>query len=326
MPTARLTAALATLDGCVAELTSSQDVSSARARQLRWVAGELRRATELPRFPRPAATVTGVAALLSPAQVTAYLDAADRGELRRRSSAGTGQSSRASRRIRLDCLRMIAVAAHCPPIDERLTPPEPHQVVASRERGELYRYLAEHANHAGANAARVRLLALVGVVLDTGSRAGELCAMRLPDLAQDLSSVVVVRRPQAGSTEAPTTERIPLSGTSAAALRHWLTVRAGLVRAVQGGASALWVSVRGNHAGTPGVGGVTRRRPPGMPLRPRGLARAYTKAIVALNADLAGTPGWQPLPRQLERLRRAIHPDGVEVLSDEDTSSADHQT
>jgi integrase len=326
MSTARLTAALAALDGYVAELTASQDVSAARARQLRWVAGELRRAAELPGFPQPASGTDGVAALLSAAQVTAYLDAADRGELRRRASAGTGQSTRASRRIRLDCLRMIAAAAHCPPIEERLTPPEPHQVVASRERGELYRYLTEHANHAGANAARVRLLALVGVVLDTGARAGELCAMRLPDLAPDLSSVVVVRRPQAGSAEAPTTERIPLSGASVTALGHWLTVRAGLVRAVQGGASALWVSVRGNHAGTLDVGGAARRRPPGMPLRPRGLARAYTKAIVALNADLAGAPGWQPLPRQLERLRRAIHPDGVEVLSEEGLTNADSRS
>jgi hypothetical protein len=50
-----------------------------------------------------------------------------------------------------------------------------------------------------------------------------------------------------------------------------------------------------------------------MPLRPRGLQRAYTRAVVELNTELAGSPGWQPLPYRLEQLRRAveIHPSNV---------------
>ncbi len=316
MSKARFAAAFAALDRTVADLAEREQVSAARLRQLRWVAGELRRAVELPGFPDPPSDGGALAALLSPAPVTAYLTAADRGELRRRAAAGPGASTLASRRVRLDCLRMIAAAGGCPPVDERPDMPAPHQVVAARERGELRRYLAEHASHAGANASRVRLLALVGVVLDTGARAGELCAMRLPDLAPDLSTVVVTRRPQARSVNEPTVERVPLSGPTIGALRHWLAVREGLVAGVQGGKSALWVSVRGNHAGVLEPGGAARRRPPGMPLRPRGLARAYTKAIVALNQELAGAPGWRPLPRQLERLRRAIHPEQVEVLAE----------
>jgi hypothetical protein len=62
-----------------------------------------------------------------------------------------------------------------------------------------------------------------------------------------------------------------------------------LVRRVQGTATAVWVSVRAHHAG-----------PVGMPLMSRGLARAYTRAVVELNVELAGEPGWEPLPTRLE--------------------------
>jgi hypothetical protein len=66
------------------------------------------------------------------------------------------------------------------------------------------------------------------------------------------------------------------------------------------------VSVAGNHAGLPAADGHSIRRPAGMPLRPRGLQRAYTRAVVELNSELAGSPGWRPLPYRLEQLRRAV--------------------
>jgi hypothetical protein len=117
----------------------------------------------------------------------------------------------------------------------------------------------------------------------------------------------VTRKPQSGSG-IETTERLVLSGPTAAALRHWLTARDAIVIPLHIGVRELWVSVAGNHAGRPAPDGHTIRRPAGMPLQPRGLQRAYTRAVVELNAELAGSPGWRPLPYRLEQLRRAVEP------------------
>ncbi|MFF8513518.1 hypothetical protein ACF064_36315 [Streptomyces sp. NPDC015492] len=40
-------------------------------------------------------------------------------------------------------------------------------------------------------AERVRLLAMVGIILDSGARSGELAALRLDDLAEDAAAVAV---------------------------------------------------------------------------------------------------------------------------------------
>ena len=37
-----------------------------------------------------------------------------------------------------------------------------------------------------------------------------------------------------------------------------------------------------------------------------GLARAYVREIRSLNTDMAGEPGWEPMPERMEQLRRAI--------------------
>ncbi|WP_067068839.1 site-specific integrase [Carbonactinospora thermoautotrophica] len=292
------------LDALVERLVARDDVSTARARQLRWVARELTRALRREDFPR----ARTVADLL--ANADAYLDLAARGELRSRSSART-QSSTASMRVRVDCLQLIAQAAGLPPLAvDRPGMPEPKETVASWQRSMLWRYLTEHADRWPGNAARARVHALIGVVLDTGARAGELCAMRVDDLAPDLTTIRITRRPQARSVNPPVTETVPLSTPTIGALRRWLALRAELVKAVQGGKTALWVSIRANHAGVLDEAGATPR-PPGMPLRPRGLARAYTRAIVEINQDLAGTPGWRPLPYRLEQLRRAVAETGA---------------
>lgn len=297
--------ALADLDQITAELAARPEVSAARARQLRWVAGELRRAARRDEF--PAAARASLAELFAATAVGRYLDLAERGELRRRAVAEPSRASAASMRVRADCLEILARAAGLPvPAPERPPVPEPKPTVGARQRSILRRHLAEQADRRGADAGRVRLLALIGVVLDTGARAGELCALHLGDLADDLTTIRVERRPQARSVSPPTAEVLALSAPARAALRRWLPVRAELVAAVQGTATALWVSVRGNHAGVPGADGRALRRPPGMPLMPRGLARAYTRTVVRLNAEMAGQPGWTPLPYRLEQLRRAI--------------------
>ncbi|KRV50482.1 hypothetical protein AQ490_15485 [Wenjunlia vitaminophila] len=298
-------AGLAELDRVVGELVERPGVSGARARQLRWVAGEIRRASGHREF--PAGAGASLAALLDSPAVTAYLALARRGELRTRVVPDPARVSDASMRVRADCLELVAGAAGLPPPPaQRPVAPDPRPVVPSRQRSLLRRHLADQAGHRDADAGRVRLLALVGVVLDTGARAGELCALRVDDLADDLTTVRIVRRPQARSVSPPVTEVLPLSAPSRAALRHWLPAREELVAGLQGAKTALWVSVRSNHAGVLDEDGRASRRPAGMPLMPRGLARAYTRAVVRLNAEMAGRAGWEPLPYRLEQLRRAV--------------------
>ncbi|MCF2529149.1 hypothetical protein [Yinghuangia soli] len=304
--------ALEQLDRALLRVTSRDDTSPARARQLRWVAGELRRAVVREGFPEGAGS--SLAALFSAEPLTAYLDLASRGELRTRAVAGSGRSTVASIRVRIDCLEILARAGEVPAeLPERPAMQELKTPVGARQRSLLQGWLEAAADRPGADPGRVRLFALVGVVLDTGARAGELCALELADLGPDLDTVTVVRKPQARSVAPPATEVHELSGHTRSALRHWLDVREDLVREVQGGAKSLWVSVRGNHAGVLDAEGQARLRPPGMPLMPRGLARAYTRTVVQVNADMVGRPGWEPLPYRLEQLRRAVEPHPTEV-------------
>jgi len=301
---------VARLDQAVTTLAAAQTISAARARQLRWVAGELTHALTRDDFPAPART--DLRALFAAETIAAYLDLAQRGQLRARTAGGDGHSTPASMRIRRDCLQLLAQAAGVPAeLPERPPMPALHQVIDPWRRSVFHHHLEQAAHRFTAGDARIRLLAMIGVVLDTGARAGELCALQVGDLTDDLSAVRIVRRPQARSTSAPTIAHLALSTPTRAALRHWLAVREGLVAPLQGGKKALWVSVRANHAGVLDEHGAARLRPPGMPLQPRGLARSYTRAVAELNADMAGQPGWQPMPRRLEQLRRAIstHPE-----------------
>src|SRR5690606_9630571 len=96
-------------------------------------------------------------------------------------------------------------------------------------------------------------------------------------------------------------ELASLSGLSRAALRRWLTERHALMERVQGATTALWVSLHPNHRGEHPV-------PPGTPLEPRGLYRAWTRAVEQTNAQMAGEPSWVPLPTRMEQLRRGVSP------------------
>ncbi|MET7297726.1 tyrosine-type recombinase/integrase [Embleya sp. NPDC005575] len=297
--------ALDQLDRALLRVTARADTSAARARQLRWVVGELRRAMVQDGFPVEARA--SLAALLSADPMRRYLDLARSGRLRTRAVAGAGISTTASMRVRMDCLEILARAGSVPAeLPERPAMPELKPPVGARQRSLLLDWLAAHADSGGADPGRIRLFALIGVVLDTGARVGELCALRLTDLGSDEHTVRIVRRPQARSVNPAVTEVLPLSGPTRAALGRWLDVREELVRHVQGSVAAVWVSVRGNHSGVPDQDGNSRRRPAGMPLMPRGLARAYTRTVVRLNVDMAGRPGWEPVPYRLEQLRRAV--------------------
>lgn len=295
----------ASIEAWTERVIAEREVSKARARQLRWVAGELALVRNHEEFPfRDAGTA---AELLQPGAISAYLDLAARGELRRRAKAGDARATTASMRIRADCLKILGEHGGIPvAVADRPGLPELRETVDGPSRSQLRDYLAKRAGTAGAPAGRIRLFALIGVALDTGARVGELAALTLADLEDDLSAVRVVRRPQARTVSEAVEDRVRLSDGTRAALKAWLEVRETLVQPLHGTPKALWVSVSPNHAGRLNVEGEAIRRPPGMPLMPRGMQRAYTRAVVEANMALAGSPGWIPLPYRFEQLRRAV--------------------
>ncbi|NUP47458.1 MAG: tyrosine-type recombinase/integrase [Catenulispora sp.] len=314
-------AANMSIEAWTERVITEREVSKARARQLRWVAGELALVRNHEEFPfRDAASA---AELLAPGAISAYLDLASRGELRRRAKAGNAQATTASMRIRADCLKILGEHSGIPvAVADRPGLPELRETVDGPSRSQLREYLAKRAETVGAPAGRVRLFALIGVELDTGARVGELAALTLADLADDLSTVRVVRRPQARTVSEAVEETVRLSDGTRAALRAWLEVRETLVQPLHGTAKALWVSVSPNHAGRLNVEGEAIRRPPGMPLMPRGMQRAYTRAVVEANMALAGSPGWIPLPVRFEQLRRAV----TDRRRQEDQAEVDAET
>lgn len=151
----------------------------------------------------------------------------------------------------------------------------------------------------------VRMLAMASVTLDTGSRVGEVCAIRLEDLSPALEEVRIVRRPQNARPDDPVSVEVyPLRRATRTALTRWFLVRRLLMSEVTGGRTVglgtrqpLRHRRRGDRPTAPA------RRPP---LQPRGAGRAYTAAIAKVNTELAGTEGWSPLPERMEQLRRGV--------------------
>ena len=296
-------ASLVTRIDSAAEAVCARDSTSpSRARQVRWVAGELKRALE---HPAMEALHPDVPSVFTSTALDQYLTLARDGELRVAPYRNTAPSP-ASERVRLDCLGLLAVElGTAMPALDRPAFPTLREPVATPQQRTMWERLEALATRPWSAQGRVRLLAMMGVVLDTGARAGELCSMHVDDLAPDLSTIRFHRRPQARRVSEPTPERLPLSPATKVALRRWLDERHEIVSRLQGAAvTALWVSVRGNHVDRPD--GTSLPRPAGMPLQPRGLRRAYERAVNELNTDLAGTPGWTPLPSRLEQLRRGV--------------------
>ncbi|PBC75913.1 phage integrase family protein [Streptomyces sp. TLI_235] len=294
----------------VVELACAPPTSKSRAKQLRWVAGELR--TALERGEIPSAAAESLAGLLAPDTLAAYLGAAELGLLRRKPAARPDQPSPASMRVREDCLQILGaragIAVVLPDRDLRVVL---RPVVAARPRSILLGHL-EWAVRRGRSEARSRILAIIGTVLDTGCRAGELCHLRVGDVDAGRGRIRVTRLPQHRNLRAePVTETVALSPQTQAAMRHWLTVRSRLVvrdAAKPAGrknetTDALWVSVSPSG-----------RSRPGLPLHFRGLARAYVREIQSLNLDMAGEPGWEPLPERMEQLRRAIELEQTDLV------------
>lgn len=129
-----------------------------------------------------------------------------------------------------------------------------------------------------------------------------------PETAGSETAGPEATRPKAATTEGsgpeaaePEMMRLDLPAYVRDAITRWLAVRNPLVQALRGSTDVLLVSVAANH--DPRTSAVL---PPGLPLKPRGLQRSFTRAALAANAELVGQPGF-PLPTSLELARRSYH-------------------
>ncbi|MFD7980164.1 hypothetical protein [Streptomyces sp. NPDC059071] len=337
-------------------------VSRSRADQLWMVVGMLDRAVGRDEMPDRAGRA--VAQLFTRPALKAFWTLAEAGELRARPEDVGRPLPVATLRIVRDVLALLAElvvpdkAVRLPVVEQ----PELKETVSKRDQAALYRGLADLAAHGPlqrggigmSGAERDRVLAMVGIVLDAAPRSGELAALRLADLADDLAAVGIRRRPQRAPASrveeiaalaevhpasveavlygaahqrseavrqrvlaavaelepAPEVEWYALSAGTRVAVRRWLESRQQVVDALplEGGRSALWVTLRASKAG-----------PPGVTLRAESVRAAYAKGVTALNFAMAGRYGWSPLPTTMEQLRRAVEavplaPEQVAVL------------
>lgn len=284
--------------------------SRERVRQLRMTVRQMERALDGGALSEGAGRTVGV--LLDAENVDDFLDTAWSGAWRDRPERG--ELSHASMRTLRDCLNILSQELGVEVLLPRMPQQAPRPTVSPVQQRALYRRLADWAGRALPDVEAegwlpgivwemdcVRLLAIVGVVLDTGARASELSGMRLDDLGEGLGVVRVGRRPQNGPGPVVVEECYLREGT-AVAVRRWLRVRDALVAPLEGAKTALWVAVQ------PGPGQPIA----GLPLMPRGVERAYARGADVLNTELAGRwdasvdGPWVPLPTRLEQLRRSV--------------------
>jgi hypothetical protein len=297
-------------------------VSRSLLRQRRWALRHALTAAALARLHGPAPLPQDVAAteqgdldrathdvaagdLVDPAFLAWYLPWAADGALTDPARPSAARSPAAAR-ARVAALRALAGDLDLPAPGHTHGTPELRTVIARRPVEDLLRAFAGHRPRP--TATRARLLAMLAVMdLDpVGPTA--LAAMDVRDLSPD---VTTLRAPSDGRP-------LALSPAGAAALRTWLSVRDELIAHLDGGAvHALWVSAHGlrDADGT--------ARPPGLPLRTRGIERAYARGVRALRRHLAAHPERVPhsllpehappgtvppldLPPSLELLRRSL--------------------
>lgn len=280
-------------------------LSASRRWQYRMVIRELRLATERDDFPAgPGATLDE---LLAPATLALYLDLAQRGELRADPADRGRPTSTGTVITRIRTLGPLAAAAGHP-IDPGQPPAyQPRTTVPSSQREILRSFLMARTDQHQDDPYRIRVMAMVGIVLDTGAAAASLAAMRLENFNTTTTAVRIERLPQ-GRSLAPSdwsTHRLRI-GTQAA-VKRWLAERQRWVQPLHGHSTAVWVSLFPNHTGQ--AGAASSPRPAGMPLQAKGIQRAYRNVIHEINVEMAGRPGWTPMPTTLEELRRGVADD-----------------
>ncbi|WP_279617230.1 hypothetical protein [Streptomyces albus] len=284
---------IAALDALLDAMPATGD---ARRRQLGMVRRELETALRQDALPAPARG--SLRHLLGEEALGPYLRRAESGALRHRLVAGRRPpTSGHTNQTRLVCLDLLREAAGLPDLHLAVTgTPDLHPVPAFAQLAALRRQLDRDL--AGPlSPGRVRLTAVLALVLDTAARSGELTGLRITHLTGDRRSVYVERRPQHGTAAPVTGEWLPLSPLARAALDRWLAARADLV-AFAHGTSRLWVSLRPNHAGLPDENGNAVGRPAGMPLEENGLITSYRRGRARYGLQ-------HLLPAKLEQLRRA---------------------
>ncbi|MFC9223140.1 hypothetical protein ACFT8W_20845 [Streptomyces hygroscopicus] len=292
--------------------------SEARARQIRAHARELVRALHHP--DHPLTVEDDLAEVFARDSLKRYEALALAGELRDRGPVRPTAEATANVRSGVMVLLQRELGLEVVHLREQEEQPRKEPVdVARRERmreslqtvadyiGRRTRWTAEGGLLTRGFPRWVRMLAMASVTLDTGCRVGELCALRLEDLSPALEEVRIVRRPQNARPDDPVSVEVyPLRRATRAALQRWLLIRRLLMSDVSGGATAVWVSVRGNHGGVVAEDVEPEYRPAGTPLQARGAGRAYTAAVAKVNTELAGSEGWAPLPERMEQLRRGV--------------------
>ncbi|MFC8008636.1 helix-turn-helix domain-containing protein [Streptomyces cinereoruber] len=334
-------------------------VSTTRAGQVWMVVGMLDRMVG--RGDLPGSASRSAAGLFTRPMLRGFWELAVAGELRARPEDVGKPMPLATQRIVRDVLAILAdlVVPERPvwlPVVEQ---PELKPVVSARDRAALYRGLADMAavgplvhreGYGMPVAARARVLAMVGIVLDAGTRLGELAALRLDDLAPGLAAVGVRRRPQRALVDR-TLEIAALAEVHPSRVTDVLTQSPGrrvaeatrqrVLAAVaeleplpdvewyalsEGTRAAVgrWLREReqvvealpleGGRSGVWVTLRATKAGPPGVTLLPGGLQQAYGKGVTALNMLMAGQYGWSPLPTRMEQLRRAVE---AEPLSEE---------
>ncbi|MFJ9379308.1 hypothetical protein [Streptomyces sp. NPDC101455] len=286
--------------------------SESRRKQIRAHARELVRALRHPAH--PLAVGDDLADVFKEASLKAYEDLALEGQLRSRGRARPTAEGTANVRsgvmvllqlelglevVRLSSLRDLRrTTAVVGPNTDHVVRSSPqalahyigHKIDRSAARGLL----------AGGYPRWVRMMALILLVLDTGARVGELCALRLEDLSPALDEVRITRRPQSRRLDiSGAVEVYRLRWATREALQRWLLVRRLLLAEHIFATDALWISVQD-------LGGQFEVDQDGSALKPDTVSRSYTRIAAKINAQRAGGDGWEPLPDRMEQLRRGV--------------------
>ncbi|AZQ74388.1 hypothetical protein EKH77_27100 [Streptomyces luteoverticillatus] len=280
------------------ELLRSLAVGPARRRQLGMVRQELTVALEQHLLPGGARR--DLPQLLDEAVLRHYVQVAKTGALRSRLVNGEKPpTSGPTNAARLACLTIIRRSAGLPVIALETAGPVTLKSVPESERLGALRRRLRHDLSRVRSPAHARFIAVLAVALDTRARVGELVAQRIDHLSGNGRSIDILRRPQHGTDTPPLRETLPLSPLSRDALDRWLPIRTELTETLEGSATALWVSLAHNHAGTLHDDGSYTRRRQGMPLQQRGLIRSYNSGRHRYELT-------HLLPPKLEQLRRAL--------------------
>ena len=214
-------------------------------------------------------------------------------------------SSGATQRARVTSLRALAAFTGDDPPQHRHPKPVLRTLLTEPEIASALRALTRPLPGRGPDD-HVRLAAVLAVMSVWPARSADLSLLQVSQVRSRGADLVLVVGPEAKADDAGVGEGIApiLSGVAADRVREWLDVRAGLVSVLDGGpVHTLWTSIRSNSR--PGGPGGSIPLPPGMPLKPRGLQRAYARSVETANVVHDGLPGF-PLPRSLDLLRRSI--------------------